>query len=49
VYPVSIESPRLIFRDFQEGDLDGCMGIVGDPDVTTSASTRAAATSRPRS
>jgi ribosomal-protein-alanine N-acetyltransferase len=32
---VSIESPRLIFRDFQEGDLDGCMSIVGDPEVTT--------------
>jgi ribosomal-protein-alanine N-acetyltransferase len=34
VYPVTIDGPRVRLRDFQEGDLDGCMSIVGDPEVT---------------
>lgn len=34
VYPVTIDGPRVRLRDFQEDDLDGCMGIVGDQKVT---------------
>lgn len=34
MYPTEIDGPRLRLRDFQEGDLDGCMAIVGDPEVT---------------
>lgn len=33
-YPVSLDSPRLRLRDFRDSDLDGCMAVVGDPDVT---------------
>jgi ribosomal-protein-alanine N-acetyltransferase len=34
VYPVTIEGPRVRLRDFRDDDLDGCMTIVGDPQVT---------------
>lgn len=34
VYPVTIDGPRVRLRDFREDDLDCCMGIVGDPEVT---------------
>lgn len=34
VYPVTIEGQRVRLRDFQDGDLDDCMTIVGDPQVT---------------
>jgi len=34
VYPVRIDGTRIILREFAEGDLDDCMAVVGDPDVT---------------
>lgn len=34
VYPVIIDGPRVRLRDFQDDDLDRCMAIVGDPQVT---------------
>ena len=34
VYPVTIDGPRVRLRDFQDGDLDASMSIVGDPQVT---------------
>ncbi len=29
-----IDGPRITLRDFHEDDLDGCMAVVGDPEVT---------------
>ena len=37
-YPVSLEGPRLLLREFREDDLDDCMAVVGDEDVTWSLS-----------
>jgi len=34
LYPVSLDGPRLQLREFQENDLDDCMAVVGDCDVT---------------
>jgi [ribosomal protein S5]-alanine N-acetyltransferase len=34
VYPVRIEGTRVVLREFAEDDLDDCMAVVGDPDVT---------------
>ncbi|WP_117211665.1 GNAT family N-acetyltransferase [Allorhizocola rhizosphaerae] len=34
MYPVRIEGTRVILREFAEDDLDDCMAVVGDPDVT---------------
>jgi ribosomal-protein-alanine N-acetyltransferase len=34
MYPIEIAGPRLALRDFQDGDLDASMAIVGDPEVT---------------
>jgi len=34
VYPVTIDGPRVQLRDFQDGDLDASLSIVGDPQVT---------------
>lgn len=33
-YPVQLDGPRVHLRDFQPGDLDASMAIVGDPAVT---------------
>jgi ribosomal-protein-alanine N-acetyltransferase len=34
VYPVTIEGPRALLRDFEPDDLDATLAIVGDPEVT---------------
>jgi [ribosomal protein S5]-alanine N-acetyltransferase len=34
MYPVKIEGPRVILRDFEPADLDPSMAVVGDPEVT---------------
>jgi hypothetical protein len=34
MYPVTVDGPRVLLRDFREDDLDGCMWVVGDPAVT---------------
>jgi ribosomal-protein-alanine N-acetyltransferase len=34
VYPVTIAGPRVLLRDFEPGDLDATLAIVGDPAVT---------------
>jgi ribosomal-protein-alanine N-acetyltransferase len=33
-FPVRIEGPRLTLREFEPGDLDASLTIVGDPEVT---------------
>lgn len=38
MYPMTIDGDRVRLRDFESGDLDACMAIVGDPEVTTSLS-----------
>ena len=38
MHPVTIEGPRVLLRDFEPGDLDATMAVVGDPDVTRSLS-----------
>lgn len=37
-YPVLLEAKRVVLRDFEDRDLDGCMTIVGDQRVTNSLS-----------
>lgn len=34
MYPVRIEGPRVVLRDFEPEDLDATLAIVGDPAVT---------------
>jgi ribosomal-protein-alanine N-acetyltransferase len=34
MYPVRLDGPRVILRDFEAADLDDSMAIVGDPEVT---------------
>lgn len=34
MYPVRIDGPRVGLREFTTSDLDDCMAIGGDPDVT---------------
>lgn len=38
MYPVMIDGPRVWLREFDDGDLDGAMAIVGDPEVTKTLS-----------
>jgi [ribosomal protein S5]-alanine N-acetyltransferase len=38
VYPVTIPGPRIHLREFRLDDLDACLDVVGDPDVTRSLS-----------
>jgi ribosomal-protein-alanine N-acetyltransferase len=38
MYPVTIAGERITLRDFEPGDLDPSMAIVGDDDVTRSLS-----------
>jgi ribosomal-protein-alanine N-acetyltransferase len=38
VYPIMVGGERLRLRDFAYTDLDACMEIVGDPEVTSSLS-----------
>jgi [ribosomal protein S5]-alanine N-acetyltransferase len=33
-YPVRLDGPRVVLRDFEPDDLDASMFIVGDPEVT---------------
>lgn len=34
MYPVNLDGPRVHLREFEIDDLDACMQIVGDPEVT---------------
>jgi RimJ/RimL family protein N-acetyltransferase len=38
VYPVTLTGERIRLREFRSDDLDACMDVVGDPDVTHSLS-----------
>ncbi|QSB13080.1 GNAT family N-acetyltransferase [Natronosporangium hydrolyticum] len=38
MYPVMIDGPRVWLREFDDGDLDATMAIVGDPEVTKTLS-----------